>query len=120
LRILANENIPGDAIMLLRQRGRDVVWIRTDSPGASDDASLARAVAQQRLLLTFDKDFGELVFHRGQKASCGIVLLRFSMSSSSLAAIRIADIIESRTDWSGQFSVVDEHRIRITPLPANR
>jgi predicted nuclease of predicted toxin-antitoxin system len=117
LRILANENIPGDAVTLLRQRGHDVAWIRTDSPGASDNANLARAVAEQRLLLTFDKDFGELVFRRGQKASCGIVLFRFTISSSSAAAITIANILESRSDWAGQFSVVTDRRIRITPLP---
>jgi predicted nuclease of predicted toxin-antitoxin system len=117
LRILANENIPGDAVALLRQSGHDVAWIRTDSPGASDNANLARAVAEQRLLLTFDKDFGELVFHRGQEASCGIVLFRISTSSSSAAAEMIVSILDSRDDWPGQFSVIDDRRIRITPLP---
>ncbi|HEY4761320.1 MAG TPA: DUF5615 family PIN-like protein [Thermoguttaceae bacterium] len=119
MRILANENIPGDAIALLRQRGHDVVWIRTDSPGALDNDNLALAVAEQRLLLTFDKDFGEPVFRRGQKASCGVVLFRFSAPSSSAAAIMIANILESRTDWAGQFSVVNDRRIRMTPLPGD-
>lgn len=120
MRILANENIPGDAVALLRQRGHDVVWIRTDSPDASDNANLGRAVAEKRLLLTFDKDFGELVFHRGQKASCGVALFRFSAPSSSAVAIMIADILESRTDWANHFSVIDDRRIRQTPLLADK
>jgi len=64
MRILLDENIPGDAVATLRSRGHDVVWIRTDSPGIADDAILAGAVSEQRLLITFDKDFGELVFRR--------------------------------------------------------
>ena len=119
MRILANENIPDDDVTLLRLRGHDVAWIRTDSPGASDDDILVRAVAEQRILLTFDKDFGELVFHRGQKASCGIVLFRYTAPFSRSVALMISIILESRTDWAGHFSVVDNWRIRITPLPGN-
>jgi uncharacterized protein (DUF433 family)/predicted nuclease of predicted toxin-antitoxin system len=119
LRILANENIPGEAVALLRERGHDVVWIRTDSPGTSDNANLARAVAEQRLLLTFDKDFGELVFRRGQKASCGVILFRFSVPSSLIAAEKILNVLESRTDWVEQFSVVDDRHIRIAALPTS-
>lgn len=36
MRFLANENFPGDAVSALRERGHDVVWIRTDAPGISD------------------------------------------------------------------------------------
>jgi predicted nuclease of predicted toxin-antitoxin system len=118
MRILADENIPGDAVEMLRSRGHDVVWVRTDSPGAADEAHLARAISQQRLLITFDKDFGQLVFRLGQTASCGVVLFRITTPSSIVAAERIADILDSRTDWVGQFSVVDDRRIRMTPLPA--
>lgn len=117
MRILANENVPGDAVAMLRSRGHDVVWIRSDSPGATDDANLARAVSEQRLLITFDKDFGDLVFRRGQVASCGVVLFRIAAPSSAAVATRIADTLDGRTDWTDHFSVVDDHRIRMMPLP---
>jgi hypothetical protein len=64
MRLCANENILEDCIRRLRQDGHDVWWIRETSPGISDDAVLARAATESRLLLTFDKDFGELVFRR--------------------------------------------------------
>jgi hypothetical protein len=43
LRILANENIPGEAVEILRRLGHDVVWIRTYAPGSSDEAILKPA-----------------------------------------------------------------------------
>lgn len=41
---------------------RAIVWIRTDSPGISDPDMLSHVQAENRILLTFDKDFGELAF----------------------------------------------------------
>jgi predicted nuclease of predicted toxin-antitoxin system len=60
--LLANENFPLDAVEALRTAGHDVLWIRTESPGIADTEVLARAVAERRVLITFDKDFGELAF----------------------------------------------------------
>ncbi|OHB66792.1 MAG: hypothetical protein A2V70_17615 [Planctomycetes bacterium RBG_13_63_9] len=119
MRFLANENIPGDAVELLRSRGHDVLWVRTESPGASDEANLALAVSQQRVLITFDKDFGNLVFHLGRAASCGIVLFPVETRSSAAAAKRIVEVLESRADWPAHFSAVEDVRIRMVPLPAN-
>ncbi len=63
MRFLANENFPFDAVDALRKSGHDVVWIRTESPGASDQSVLAMAKSEARILITFDKDSGELAFH---------------------------------------------------------
>lgn len=117
MRILANENVAGVAVERLREHGHDVVWVRTESPGAADDAILARGVTEQRLLITFDKDFGELVFRRGSRASCGVVLFRIAMPSPAVVSARVVDVLNSRSDWAGNFSVVDDHRIRMVPLP---
>ena len=117
MRILLDENIPGDVAARLSSCGHDVAWIRIDSPGTSDEAILARAVSDQRLLITCDKDFGELVFRRGLAASCGVVLFRIAASSSEALAEKIAEVLNSREDWIGQFSVVDDRRIRMTPFP---
>lgn len=117
MRLLANENFPREAVDLLRTNGHDVAWVRTDAPGSSDDAVLARAHQDQRLLITFDKDFGELVFAKGQTASQGVVLFRISMPSPGVVAAKVASVLDSRGDWAGHFSVVDDTRIRMIPLP---
>jgi len=116
MRILANENFPEDAVVALRRAGHDVVWIRTDAPGIVDADVLRRAQAEDRLLVTFDKDFGELAFRAGLPASSGVVLFRISVPSSDHVARVALSVLESRDDWAGHFSVVEDRRIRMTPL----
>ena len=116
MRLLANENFPGLAITSLRLRGHDVLWIREDSPGISDRAVLSRATAEGRILITFDKDFGELVFRLGLNAPSGIILFRIPPNSPSSVAQTAVTVLESRTDWAGHFSVVDENRVRMKRL----
>ena len=93
MKFLANENVAGDAVIALRKKGHDVAWIRTDAPGSKDEAVLARAMAEQRILLTFDKDFGELAFRSHLVATCGIVLFRITAPSSTLLAAAVVTAI---------------------------
>ena len=116
MRLLANENFPSVAITALRSHGHDVVWIREDSPGIDDRAVLSRATAEGRILITFDKDFGELVFRLGLNAPSGVILFRISPDSPSFVAQTAVTVLESRMDWAGYFSVVNETRVRMTPL----
>jgi len=120
MRILANENFPGDAVTALRQRGHDVVWVRTDAPGSRDVEILARAQREERIVVTFDKDFGELAFRSGLPAFSGIILFRISAPSSAYVARVAVAALESRNDWAGHFAVIEDRRIRMTPLPPSR
>ncbi len=117
MRFLANENFPEDAVIALRQLGHDVIWVRTDAPGSGDVEILAWAQAENRILITFDKDFGELAFQSNLPASSGVILFRISAPSSSHIARVESQVIESRTDWAGNFSVIEDQRIRMRPLP---
>src|SRR5437764_3125882 len=119
MQLCANENISEDCIIRLRKSGHDVLWIREAAPGSPDPDVLALALTEGRLLITFDKDFGELVFKQGAKASHGIVLFRISQPSSEAVAERVAVVLASRGDWSGHFSVVDDFTIRMRRLPEN-
>lgn len=116
MRFLANENVPLDAVSALREKGNDVLWVCIDAPGSCDEDILSRAVAEERVLITFDKDFGELAFQSRLPASCGIILFRIPKRSSSYIANVVAAAIESRSEWAGHFTVVQEHRIRMRPL----
>ncbi len=120
MRILADENFPADAIAALRDKGHDVTWVQTDAPGSSDDQVLARAQKEERILVTFDKDFGELAFRAQLPATSGIILLRISAPSPSHVARVTVEALASRTDWAGHFAVVEDDRIRMTSLPAQR
>ena len=118
MRILANENFPGDAVAALRLHGHDVAWVRTDAPGSRDQQILEWARADDRILVTFDKDFDELAFRARLPVSSGIILFRISTPSSAHVARVAVAALDSRTDWAGHFAVVEDGRIRMTPLPS--
>jgi len=115
-RFLANENIPFDAVRALREKGYDVLWMREDSPGSTDVEVLEVAQKQDRVLITFDKDFGELAFRSKHPAASGIILFRMPMNSPAEAARFLSEAIRSRDDWEGHFSVVETHRVRMRRL----
>ena len=116
MRMIANENIPGTVIRNLRQQGHDVLSVRESMQGVDDRSILRRAETEQRLFVTQDKDFGELAFRFGLPASCGIVLFRLSGTDYTIDNERMFDVIDSRSDWTGRFSVVTDDRIRMRPL----
>ena len=100
----------------MRAAGHDVLWIREAMPGAADETVLTTARQEARLLLTFDKDFGELVFRLGKAASAGLVLFRIDQPSGAAVAAIVTRVLTSRNDWAGHFSVVDNRTIRMRRL----
>ena len=117
MKLLANENFPFLAVKALRNAGHNVVWARTDMPGAKDDVILQCAQDEARLILTFDKDFGELAFRWGLSSSCGIVLFRLRTKSPEYIRDRVLEVLSNQIDWAGHLFVVEEFRVRIRPLP---
>jgi predicted nuclease of predicted toxin-antitoxin system len=73
--LVADEGVDSHIVAWLRQDGHDVLYIAEIEPSISDDMVLSRANAQGSLLLTEDKDFGELVF-RQRLVHTGVVLIR--------------------------------------------
>ena len=117
MRILANENVAGQIVEALRQDGDDVTWILEDAPGSVDSDVLRRAGEEGRLVLTFDKDFGEFAFRARMPAPAGGILLRVSAPDPAFLAVLVARTLASRDDWAGQFSVIEGDRVRMTTLP---
>ena len=120
MRLLADENFNSLEVGMLRSRGHDLVCIEEETPGISDQAVLSRATSEERILLTSDKDFGDLVFRDELKTPFGVILFRIRRENrlpSEIAQI-IVNTLESRSNWEGHFSVVhDEDDIRPRPLP---
>lgn len=116
MRFLANENFPGAAVVALEAAGHDVVWVRVVAPGMSDPDVLRWAAREERILLTFDKDFGELAKGSALPPASGVVLLRTPMPKPGEVAQRLASLIASRDDWAGHFSVIEPGRVRMRPL----
>jgi predicted nuclease of predicted toxin-antitoxin system len=119
LHLLADENVPGETVATLRERGHEVAWVAEDAPSSSDVEIMQRALAGNHLVLTFDKDFGELVF-RSRLPITGVILVRVSAPSPRHVTAADTAALQSRSDWAGYFSVVEDGRIRMTPLPKPR
>ncbi|MEW5980196.1 MAG: DUF5615 family PIN-like protein [Acidobacteriota bacterium] len=119
LRILANENISGTVIRDLRKQGHDVVSVKESMRSERDPVILDRAQSENRLVITHDKEFGELAFRFGLPADCGVVLFRLTGTDPDSDNRRVLDALASRGDWSGHFSVVTDDRIRMRPLPGS-
>jgi predicted nuclease of predicted toxin-antitoxin system len=117
VKFLANENVPVEIVEAARQAGHDMAWIVEMSPGADDGAVLAASLAERRVLVTFDKDFGELAFRQGKNASCGVILLRPRLHEAEYVARFASVILAQHIDWEGHFSVAQEGKMRVVPLP---
>jgi predicted nuclease of predicted toxin-antitoxin system len=85
-------------------------------PGANDEIVLTLAQQDDRVLITFDKDFGELVFRRGLAGSRGVILLRPRLRSPEIVSAFIVSVLSQPIDWTGHFTVAREGSLRVIPL----
>ena len=115
MNLLADESVDGPVVERLRQVGHDVVYVAELSPSMSDDQVLQLANERNALLVTADKDFGELVFRLG-KAHRGVVLFRLSGLPGAVKADTVARVFQDHeAELAGAFSVVSSGAVRIRP-----
>ncbi len=114
MRIIVDESTGVVVARWLRSLDHDVLSIREDRPRMTDEDILALAVRDDRVVVTNDKDFGELVFREG-RAHRGVILLRLAddRTPAKIAALErlFADLPD---DLEECFVVVTERSIRVT------
>ena len=117
MRFLADENFPGAGVAALRRLGHDVLSIGEGLRGASDSAVLDLATREYRVILTFDKDFGEIANKSKLRDACGVILFRMPLPAPAAeAGERLAKLVAARQDWAGHFSVIEPGRVRMRRL----
>ena len=119
-RLLANENFPAPSVEYLSECGHDVAPIAKAGGALSDSQVLARAVAEQRWIITFDRDYGDLIFARGMMAPPAVVLFRLRSYRPDTPGRLLAGLIESGIEFEGFFVVVEDAGLRRRPLPENK
>ena len=120
MRWLADECVDAGLVARLRLAGHDVVYMAEVDAAASDVEVIDRAQRDDRLLLTEDKDFGDLVFRRGRPVP-GVILLRVNPVMRSLKEGRLAAAIAQFGDGLlGRYTIVEEARFRSRPLRYER
>ena len=116
MKILADENISARLVERLRQEGHEVQYIIEIARGSKDSTALDIANEQGALLITDDKDFGELVFHQRLKAS-GVLLIRLATLSPLEEIEIVTKVIETYGDKLLQsFGVIMPRGVRIRPV----
>jgi predicted nuclease of predicted toxin-antitoxin system len=116
LRILADENVHAGVVAGLRERGHVVEALAETAPGTPDDMILARPDIGSWVLLTYDRDFGELIFNRGMPCPAGVVYSRLERPKPEVLLERLDAVIEAGV-IVGQFIVIDSDEERSRPLP---
>lgn len=111
--IVADESVDGLTVEHLRAAGHRVLFIAELEPGINDREVLRRAVEMDAVVVTADKDFGELVFRQGLPHS-GVVLIRLAgLSLGERAALVTRSLAEWAEDLREHFAVLDERAIRL-------
>jgi predicted nuclease of predicted toxin-antitoxin system len=77
MKFLANENFPLSSIKILKESGYDIVAVGQEFAGILDSEVIAFAINQNRTILTFDRDYGELIFKKGYRPQAGVIYLRW-------------------------------------------
>jgi predicted nuclease of predicted toxin-antitoxin system len=105
MRFLANENVPRDTIHVLRAAGWEVAAIAEERPSISDVEVLAKARAENRIVITFDRDYGELLYARGHAPPPGVIYLRAIPASPSEAAEWLLAMSRQELCFEGFFTI---------------
>lgn len=115
-RYLANENFPAVMVRQLRRQGHDVLHAAETLVSAPDNEVLQAALSQDRVLLTFDRDFGELVFRYRKPPAPGIVLFRLGSLPPEALLNFLQAFFSSQPTLRGYFTVASPGHFRQVPL----
>ena len=111
--LVADESVDANIMVSLRNEGYRIWSVSEENPSVSDDIVLSAAFRKSALLLTEDKDFGELAI-RLKKPHCGILLIRLSGLNSKEKASLVSSAIKLHFgEMKNSFSVLDRNRLRI-------
>lgn len=115
MKVVADESVDGPVVTRLREDGHEVDYVAEMEPGISDDRVLSHANLRRAVLVTTDKDFGELVFRQG-RINAGVLLLRLpGVSPSQKAEIVSSAVTVHGTEMQTAFSVITSKIVRIRP-----
>lgn len=117
MRFLADESCDFAAVRALRADGHDVATVAEIARGATDDEVVALALQDRRVLLTEDKDFGQLVY-AAARALSGVMLLRFPAPARGALANDVVTLVRERgSDLVDAFTVLQPGRVRVSRKP---
>jgi predicted nuclease of predicted toxin-antitoxin system len=120
MRFLADESCDFAVVRALRSADHDVLAIAEVSPREEDQDVMERAVREGRLLITEDKDFGQLVYAKMEKTG-GVIFIRFPARVRRSLPATVVEVVRRRGQrLIGSFTVLQPGRVRTGPSPRGR
>lgn len=116
MKFLADENIPLKVVKRLREDGLDIVSVAEIQIGMNDEDIAKLSEKEGAIIITFDKDFGEIIFRKSIKPY-GLILLRIPPKSVDYIYNYLKWLlIESKIEFERKLVVVREDKIRVLNL----
>jgi predicted nuclease of predicted toxin-antitoxin system len=113
MRFLANENFPLPSILLLRENGFYVKSVSENMSGIKDNEVLEIGKQEGLIILTFDKDYGELIFRYANNAPPAIVFFRYKGVNPAFAGEFLLKVLLDKTiSLIDNFTVIEENSFR--------
>ncbi|NQZ79274.1 MAG: DUF5615 family PIN-like protein [Ekhidna sp.] len=113
MKFLANENVPIASVNYLKSKGFDITSIGIEYSGTADEDVMKLAMEQERTIITYDRDYGELIFKHGFKPTAGVIFIR-QQPTEPLETAKIIGSLTSNTDltFKRTLTVVDSNSLR--------
>ena len=113
MRFLANENFPFPSIIILRGKGYEVISVTEVMSSAKDEVILQKAMEEQLIILTFDKDYGELLFKYFYLYPPGVVVFRLeNFFPEDVAKILLSRVENDRLELDSYFTIIENDKTR--------
>ncbi len=113
MNFLADESVDRQIVEKLRYNGHNVLYIAEIGPGITDEEVLKLSNKAGTLLITADKDFGELIF-RQKRFNSGIILLRLAgLQPDDKSIIVSAAVDKYSVAFADAFSVITPRNVRV-------
>ena len=109
MNFLANENFPKPSLQILLNEGHDIRSVGDLRPSISDEEVVSWAKEEDRVILTFDKDYGEIVFR--YKIKCAVIFFRDKGDNPLFAGLKLLELLKE-ISVEGYFTVIDRNGIR--------
>ncbi len=113
MKLLANENFPLKSINYLKSKDFDIKAIGIDNPCIKDSNVMFIAIQEERTILTFDRDYGELIFKYNYKPQQGVIYLRLEEFKADEPGKLIEELINKKEiEFTNALTVIDNSGIR--------
>jgi len=110
---LANENFPKPSVTILRKAGFEIKSVAEETPGISDSEVIERAKRQHLVILTFDRDYGQLIFRDQSINPPAVVYFRYKGMNPEFAGTVLLDMLtKEKNSLEGNFTVIEKASIR--------